>query len=66
MTTDDSREALLALVEKLQLQLVKLNEDIVQRDSKIKELSTSNGEMFKELEKYKTVCRRLNSQHHAL
>lgn len=66
VTTDDSREALLALVEKLQLQLVKLNEDIVQRDSKIKELSTSNGEMFKELEKYKTVCRRLSDQKSAL
>lgn len=66
VTTDDSREALLALVEKLQLQLVKLNEEIVQRDSKIKELSTSNGEMFKELEKYKTVCRRLSAQKSAL
>lgn len=60
--TADDRQSLLALVEKLQLQLVKVNEDLVQRDSKIKELSAKNVELSIELEKYKTVCRRLSDQ----
>ncbi|XP_061185931.1 uncharacterized protein LOC133194026 [Saccostrea echinata] len=62
----DDRESLVALVEKLQLQIVKIKEEIVQKDKKIKELSVLNEEMTSELGKYKTVCKRLNEQKTAL
>lgn len=64
--TADDRESLVALVDKLQLQLVKVNDEVVQRDRKIKELSASNVELTTELEKYKIVCRRLSDQKTAL
>ncbi|XP_062574764.1 uncharacterized protein LOC134236607 [Saccostrea cucullata] len=62
VSATESREALVALVEKLQLQIVKVNEEIVQKDKNIKELSVLNEELTSEIGKYKIVCKRLNEQ----
>lgn len=61
-TSGNDRETLVALVENLQFQIVKVNEEIVQKDRKIKELIAANEDRSTEIGKYKTVCKRLSEQ----